>query len=124
MSNHNDNNFSPYMDDFREMIIFKKFFLSEDKEKFISNILADYLKSDEEFIFKNIEVYDRENEIMDLNYYKKPNRIVCYVGNMNFLIRMHINTKEKLFHELLTYHDYSNDVTENDMYTCLISVKR
>ena len=61
---------------------------------------------------------------MDLNYYKKPNRIVCYVGNMNFLIRMHINNKEKLFHELLTYHDYSNDVTENDMYTCLISVKR
>ena len=124
MSNHNGNNFSPYMDDFREMIIFKKVFLSEDKEKFISNILADYLKSDEEFIFKNIEVYDRENEIMDLNYYKKPNRIVCYVGNMNFLIRMHINTKEKLSHELLTYHDYSNDVTENDMYTCLISVKR
>ena len=124
MSNHNDNNFSPYMDDFREMIIFKKVFLSVDKEKFISNILADHLKSDEEFIFKNIEVYDRENEIMDLNYYKKPNRIVCYVGNMNFLIRMHINPKEKLFHELLTYHDYSNDVTENDMYTCLISVKR
>ena len=51
MSNHNDNNFSPYMDDFREMIIFKKLFLSEDKEKNISNILADHLKSDEEFIF-------------------------------------------------------------------------
>ena len=53
MSNHNDNNFSPYMDDFREMIIFKKVFLSDDKEKFISNILADHLKADEKFIFKN-----------------------------------------------------------------------
>ena len=123
MNNYNDD-FSPSIDDFRDMVIFKKVFLSEGKEKFISSILADHLNTDEEFIFKNIEVYDRNNEIMDLNYYKKPNKIVCYVGNMNFLIRMHINTKEKLFHELLSYHDYSNDVTENDMYTCLISVKR
>lgn len=124
MSNYNDDDFYPSIDDFRDMVILKKVFLSEGKEKFISSILANHLNTDEEFIFKNIEVYDRDNEIMDLNYYKKPNRIVCYVGNMNFLIRMHINTKEKLFHELLSYHDYSNDVTENDMYTCLISVKR
>ncbi len=123
MNNYNDD-FSPSIDDFRDMVIFKKVFLSEGKEKFISSILADHLNTDEEFIFKNIEVYDRNNEIMDLNYYKKPNKIVCYVGNMNFLIRMHINTKEKLFHELLSYHDYSNDVTENDMYTCLINIKR
>lgn len=123
MNNYNDD-FSPSIDDFRDMVIFKKVFLSEGKEKFISSILADHLNTDEEFIFKNIEVYDRNNEIMDLNYYKKPNKIVCYVGNMNFLIRMHINTKEKLFHELLSYHDYSNDVTENDMYTCLTNIKR
>lgn len=123
MNNYNDD-FSPSIDDFRDMVIFKKVFLSEGKEKFISSILADHLNTDEEFIFKNIEVYDRNNEIMDLNYYKKPNKIVCYVGNMNFLIRMHINTKEKLFHEFLSYHDYNNDVTENDMYTCLINIKR
>lgn len=122
MNDFYNDNFYSFMDNLKNIIIFKKMFLSNDKEKILSNVLSDVLNVSKKFLLNNLEVYDIKDKITNLNYYKESNKIVCYVGNLEFIIRMHKRTKEKLFYEKYTYFDKNLDVEERDMVTFIIKV--
>lgn len=123
MTRYNQNNAYNFMDDLRKVYLFKKLFLTNGSNDIISEIISDALNVNKKHILENLEIYDINNETINLNYYKKTDRIICYVGNLEFIVRMHKNTKEKIFHENISYYNKNNNISEKDMYTYIIRIK-
>ena len=122
MTRYNYTNPYSFMDDLKKLYIFKKIFLSHDSICVLSEIIGDALKVNKKYIINNLEVHDLKEEIFDLNYYKNSNKIVCYIGNLEFIIRMHKNVKSKLFHEKTNYTNKNYITSENEMYTYIIRI--
>lgn len=111
-----------FMDDYKNIFMFKKVFLSNNRVNILSSVLSDALHINKKFLLNNLEVYDINDEIYDLNYFKKPNLIVCYVGNIEFIVKMHKNTNEKILHKKISYCNMNYDVSDYDIHTYIIKV--